>query len=328
MNLTATAVGPDAALSGPQPIAESAAMREVLAAVRDVAPTHTTVLLLGESGTGKEVLARLIHCRSARALGPFVSINCAAPGHEIEADLFGAQPEGTLAPAQAGTLLLDEIGELPGGLQARLVRSLQERSVERGASSPRIIAASGRDLAALVRGGQFRADLYYRLNVFPIRLPPLRERTEDVAGLAAQLIHEAATRLGLPAPRLTNAAVESLKAERFPGNVRELANLLERALVRCRASLLDARDLGLDSPAVPLAAPSPTALAYPPGLPLDLTALERLAIEEALRRVSGNRTHAARLLGIGLRTLRNKLRLWREAGLPVLPSSEPGEKAA
>ncbi len=365
MNLNAAVTSPvNAARREAEPVAVSPAMREVLAAARDVAPTPTTVLLLGESGTGKEILARYVHRHSPRYDRPYVAVNCAAlPSELLESELFGHERgaftgagerrSGRIELADKGTLLLDEISEMPLGLQAKLLRVLQEREIDRvGGQRPipvdiRVIATSNRDLAAMVRQGSFRADLYYRLNVFPIRLPPLRERLEDLPGLATQLIADLADQLGIAPPRLTDAAVASLQAERFPGNVRELGNLLERALVRGRGPFLDACHLGLggapannlasivglqqpgtpQSPQPPSGASAsavPVEALYPATMPLDLTMLERLAIEEALRRVSGNRTHAARLLGIGLRTLRNKLRQWREEGLPVPPSNEGG----
>jgi two-component system response regulator FlrC len=320
-------------------------MREALAAVLDVAPTPTTVLLLGESGTGKEVLARHVHARSQRSAGPWVAVNCAAlPAELLESELFGHERgaftgaaerrAGRFEQASGGTLLLDEVSELPLPLQAKLLRVLQEREIDRvGGQRPvpvdvRVIATTNRDLAAMVGAGQFRSDLYYRLNVYPVLLPALRHRPEDLLPLAERLLHEAAAELAREAPPLGLAARSALMDHPWPGNVRELRNLVERALVRCRGGEIEPRHLGLGAGALTLAGagtpPPPPAGLLPPHLPIDLGALERLAIEEALRRVHGNRTHAARLLGIGLRTLRNKLRAWREAGCPV----EPAEAAA
>jgi two-component system response regulator FlrC len=343
-----------------EPIAASAAMREVLDAASDVAATPTTVLLLGESGTGKELVARYVHARSGRS-GPWVAVNCAAlPAELLESELFGHERgaftgaserrAGRFETAHGGTLLLDEISELPLALQAKLLRVLQEREVDRvGGRQPirvdvRIVATSNRDLAEMVRRGEFRSDLFYRLHVFPIVLPPLRDRPEDVAALAPALLADAAARLGRPAPALSDAAFAALRRHPFPGNVRELRNVLERALVRCRGPVLDAAHLELGlrpvtpppppAPGAEPAPPAPAAGAFATGLPLDLGALERLAIAEALRRVGGNRTHAARLLGIGLRTLRNKLRAFRETGVdvePVVPAERhelPGGMAA
>jgi len=338
-------------------------MREVMAAVDDVAPANTTVLLLGESGTGKEVFARHIHRLSQRAAGPWVAVNCAAlPAELLESELFGHERGaftgaterriGRIEQADRGTLLLDEISEMPLPLQAKLLRVLQEREVDRvggGRTIPvdvRVIATSNRDLEEMVAQKLFRADLYYRLSVFPIALPALRERRDDIPALAQHLMAEIAERLGKPAPRLAPEAVACLQSHDYPGNVRELGNILERALVRCRATELSAEHLdrslrnaeGATSVAQPALAITTPAGALPAGLPIDLGQLEQLAIVEALRRVNGNRTHAARLLGISLRTLRNKLRAQREAaaeaGGQVLPIAEvdgdetwPGEVA-
>ncbi len=335
----------------PEPIAESPAMREALLAADDVAATPTTVLLLGESGTGKEVLARHVHARSLRGGGPWVAVNCAAlPAELLESELFGHERgaftgaaerrAGRFEQASGGTLLLDEVSELPLALQAKLLRVLQEREIDRvGGGRPvpvdvRIVATTNRDLSAMVASGHFRSDLYYRLNVYPIHLPPLRHRAEDVAPLAARLLAETAAEQGREPPVLSGAALQALQAHRFPGNVRELRNLLERALVRCRQGEIEPRHLGLGPATLSVAAACTSAAEaaalvsegqLPPHLPIDLGALEKLAIEEALRRVHGNRTHAARLLGIGLRTLRNKLKAWREAGLPV-PPADPAER--
>jgi len=361
--------------AAPAPVAVGPLMREVMEAAADVAPTPTTVLLLGESGTGKELVARFLHERSERP-GQWVAVNCAAlPGELLESELFGHERgaftgaterrAGRFEQAHRGTILLDEISELPLALQAKLLRVLQEREVDRvGGQRPlpvdvRVVASSNRDLGEMVRRGLFRSDLYYRLNVFPIVLPPLRERPEDVPALAAALLADAARALGRTAPALDPDGLAALAAHPFPGNVRELRNLLERALVRSRGAALTAADLRMGAVAVaansfgldgrPAAEPSrsrpwprecgqgstssPTsssspalhpsqaaAQAFAQGLPLDLSTLERLAIEEALRRVDGNRTHAARLLGIGLRTLRNKLRTWRQMGVEVEPA--------
>ena len=300
------------------PVGESAAMREVLSAARDVAATTATVLLCGESGTGKEVLARFIHARSARVRGPYVAVNCAAvPAELLESELFGHERGaftgaterrvGKVELAHGGTLLLDEVSEMPPQLQAKLLRVLQEREVDRvGGRAPvpvdvRVIATTNRDLDEQVRTGAFRADLYYRLSVFPISLPPLRARREDIPALARFLTAQIAAELGRPALELGEDALAALQRHPFPGNVRELGNVLSRALVRARGPVLSPADLTL-SPA-----PPPSGAFAAPELPLELAALERMAIAEALRRTGGNRTHAARLLGIGLRTLRARL---------------------
>jgi DNA-binding NtrC family response regulator len=335
------------------PVFQSAAMREIIAAAEDVAVANTTVLISGESGTGKEVLSRYIHQCSPRAKGPWVAINCAAlPADLLEGELFGHERGaftgaserriGRIELAHQGTLLLDEISELPFALQAKLLRVLQEREVDRvGGRRPvpvdvRIIATSNRTLASMVSAGQFRADLYYRLNVFPLALPPLRDRAEDIPGLAHELLRAVSQSLGRRPPVLADQALRALAHYAFPGNVRELSNILERALVRCRQPMLEEIDLALPpGPGAPAPAPAHGApadgslsilaeLAQPPGvggapapsfpagLPLDLAALEELAIAEALRVEGGNRTHAARRLGISIRTLRNKLGLYRQ----------------
>jgi len=331
----------------------SAAMREVMAAAEDVALASTTVLVSGESGTGKEVLSRYIHQCSSRAGGPWVAINCAAlPAELLEGELFGHERGaftgaterrlGRIEQADKGTLLLDEISELPLTLQAKLLRVLQEREVDRvGGRRPipidvRVIATSNRSLAEMVAAREFRMDLYYRLNVFPIVLPPLRERVEDIPALAEQLLQMVSSGLGRSAPVLSDEALRALGQYSFPGNVRELGNILERALVRCRRPILGPAELDLPNLAprargsVTMSPPASSSLAVAwstsatvlqtdahaegllEGLPLDLGALEKMAIAEALRREGGNRTHAARRLGISVRTLRNKLHLYRQ----------------
>jgi two-component system response regulator FlrC len=356
------------------PVARSSSMREVLAAAEDVAVGSTTVLILGESGTGKEIIARHIHRCSPRANQPWVAVNCAAlPSELLESELFGHERGaftgaadrriGRIEQADKGTLLLDEISEMPLPLQAKLLRVLQEREVDRvGGGRPisvdvRIIATSNRDLGEMVQRRQFRQDLYYRLFVFPIVLPPLRERPDDIPALTDHLLEKLSESLGRPAPTLSDSAMAALSAYRYPGNVRELGNILERALVRCRVPTLDlphlwpadsaerpvaARGdadapsaptpfLGQDNP--PAARPRfsggqlPERKFLPDGVPLDLASLERLAIQEALRRLNGNRTHAARLLGISLRTLRNKLRELRMRASSADGQTLPGNNA-
>lgn len=322
------------------PVMVSGAMRNVVACAADVAETDATVLLLGESGTGKEVVARFIHELSGRVAGPWVAINCAAlPADMLESELFGHEAgafagatnmrSGRIEQANGGTLLLDEVSELPLALQAKLLRVLQERQVDRvGGSAPvsvnvRIVATSNRDLRAEVVAGRFRADLYYRLCVFPIVIPPLRDRREDIEALARHFVVRLSQDLGRTPPVLSASALSTLDGYDFDGNVRELRNLIERALIRCRQPVLESTDFFFD-PRMPSnaegAAPEPPAKANVQAsgtwaLPIDLGELERMAIQEALRRVGGNRTHAARMLGISLRTLRNKLKAWRQAGV-------------
>jgi len=338
--------------AAPVPVALSAAMQDALGAADDVAASSTTVLILGESGTGKEILARYIHHRSRRTGGPWVAVNCAAlPPDLLEGELFGHERGaftgaierriGRIERASHGTLLLDEISELPLSLQAKLLRVLQEREVDRiGGARPvpvdvRIIATSNRSLKDMTARGEFRADLYYRLDVFSIALPPLRHRPEDISGLADELLGRLAATQGRAAPALGADARRALGDYHYPGNVRELGNILERALVRCRDQVLDLRHLeipgfaaaGLETtppsttfrgahPAPELAdmvseVTRPGDPVFPEGLTVHLPSLERLAIGEALRLEGGNRTRAARRLGVSLRTLRNKLREYR-----------------
>lgn len=343
----------------PAPIGHTQAMVDVLAAAEDVAPASTTVLLLGESGTGKEIFARYIHALSPRAQLPWVAVNCAAlPADLLESELFGHEKGsftgaserrvGRIEQADRGTLLLDEISEMPLPLQAKLLRVLQERELDRvGGSRPipidiRIITTSNRDLTAMVARGEFRADLYYRLSVFPITLPPLRQRRNDIPLLAEHLAMDIAIRLGRPTPSLSAEALDHLLTYDFPGNVRELANVLERALVRCHSAVLPVENIDAALRAVATSNlktvvsttdmeslqegerqdDSATRLkTIPLGLTLHLPSLERMAILEALRRVHGNRTHAARVLGISLRTLRNKIRGLKESEIISPPTT-------
>ncbi len=262
----------------------SPAMRHAIGAAVDVASAPTTVLLTGETGSGKEVLARFIHQMSARASLPVSVLS----GTSLDLE----QVETALK--HGGTVVLDEIAAIPMDTQGRLLTMLE------GAHASRVIATSHRDLRELVERGQLRSDLYYRLDVYPIVLPPLRERREDIGALADVLLARIATSLGRAPVKLTGEAMGLLESQRWPGNVRELANVLERASIRARGPIIEATDLGL------VTRPTDTS-SFPAYLPLDLVQLERIAIAEALRRTNGNRTHAARLLNIGLRTLRQKL---------------------
>jgi two-component system response regulator FlrC len=307
---------------------------------RRVARTDATVLVTGESGTGKEVVARFIHQHSARLRGPFVAINCAAiPENMLEALLFGHEKgaftgahesrPGKFEQAQGGTLLLDELGELAPGLQAKLLRVLQEREVERiGGRTPvrldvRVIATTNRDLRAEVRAGRFREDLYYRLSVFPLAGPPLRDRPKDLLALATYFL-SAAGAPGRPAPALDADATRALLAHAWPGNIRELQNLLQRALILADGRGIRAADLDFE----PAAAPAPAAAATTAGdLEENLQSVEGHLISDAIQR-AGTREGAAALLGISPRTLRYRIARLRDAGIPVPGARVPAHPRA
>ncbi len=288
----------------------------VLDMVDRVAGRDVAVLVTGESGTGKELVARRLHERSQRAAGPFVAVNCAAvPEALAESELFGHERgaftgadrvrEGRFEEADRGTLFLDEVGELPASLQSKLLRVLEERVVRRlggreeRAVDVRVVAATNRDLEEEVERGEFRRDLYFRLAVVPVHLPPLRDRRGDVAVLTRHLLGVLATRHGVPVPALEPAAAEALERYSWPGNVRELRNVLERAVVVRGGAVVRVADLAL-----------PAARSPGGGVPLDLDSREREAALEALRRSGGNRDAAAKLLGISVRTLYYRLRRW------------------
>jgi transcriptional regulator with GAF, ATPase, and Fis domain len=288
-----------------------------LAAVDDarkVAATGTTVLLTGESGTGKEVLARAIHQASARADGPFVAVNCAAlPETLVESELFGhergaftgadRQKPGRFELAAGGTLFLDEIGDLAASVQVKLLRVLQEREYQRVGGTAtlktdvRLIAATNRDLATDMAAGRFRSDLFYRLNVFTVRIPPLRERGDDVLLLAEHFIRDLSAEMGLSDVTLSRDAADVLRRYPWPGNIRELQNAIERALITCDGTLITAAHLGVrpaSEGSVPVAGP----VAPPAGPTNSLQEIERTAILDALRRTHGHKSRAAALLGI------------------------------
>jgi DNA-binding NtrC family response regulator len=289
-------------------------LRAALRLLSRVAPTESTVLLTGESGTGKELFAKALHELSARSSGPFVAVNCAAiPDSLVENELFGhekgsftgahRQQLGRFEVAAGGSLFLDEIGDLGLGVQSKVLRALEERTFERVGgretleADVRLVAATNRDLGAMVAAGDFRSDLFFRLDVFPIELPPLRERGDDVGALARHLLSRLAQRMDRPTPRLEAEAVELLAAQPWPGNVRQLANLLERALILDDAPVLTAA--GLRTLLSPRAEGD-----------------ERRAVEDALRETGGDRRQAAELLGMSYRTLMRRVHAYRLEGFP------------
>ena len=321
------------------PVACAPSSRRLVELARRVALSGCTVLVVGESGTGKEILARYIHRRSPRAGRPFVAVNCAAiPESMLEAMLFGyergsftgahAAHPGKFEQAQGGTLLLDEVTEMPLGLQAKLLRVLQEREVERlGGRTPvsldvRVIATTNRRLREEVAAGRFREDLYYRLNVFPLAIAPLRLRRDDVLPLAMQLL-TARCRPGEPIPALSAEAAHLLLTCDWPGNVRELDNLLQRALILVNGPVIRPEHIQFElaNEALQPAADAPTALSSRQdairSLAGSLVEAERDLILDALRTHQGSRREAAERLGISPRTLRYKLARLREAGIDV-----------
>ncbi len=312
-------------------VARSAKMQEVLAMVERVAATNSTVLLAGESGVGKDLIARAIHQHSRRASGPFVKINCAAiPENLLESELFGYERgafTGAVTPkpgkfelADKGTLFLDEIGDVPGSIQAKLLRVLQEREFERLGGTKtlkvdvRLVAATNRDLRAALEQGTFREDLYYRLNVVPINIPPLREHPEDIPYLIDHFIARFGRESGKSVTGITPEAMKLLMKFHWPGNARELENILERAVALSTGPVLEVGDIHLD---VSPAKASPSTAPFPPeGVTLEQ--FEEEIIREALRRANGNKSQAARLLGLSRNALRYRL---SNMGVPDEPET-------
>jgi len=323
-------------------IGDSPAMRAIWGLVGRAAATNATVLVGGETGTGKELVARRLHQLSARAAGPFVKVHCAAlPDALLESELFGfekgaftgaaARKAGRVELAQGGTLFLDEIGDVSAATQVKLLRVLQDRQYERLGGTEtrradvRFVAATHRDLPALVSRGTFREDLYYRLNVVRITLPPLRERLQELPELALHFAALAGRSHGLPPVVLADGAIGALQAERWPGNVRQLQNLIERLVVLNETGTITAEDVRreLSEQRVAPSVPQPLVVSVPGNGPstgttetsaIDLkgavSKAERRQIEKALLKSKGNRDLAARLLGISLRTLYYKLRVY------------------
>ena len=308
-------------------VGASAAAAEVKRQARRTAQTHSPVLLLGETGTGKELLAHAIHAASTRSRGPLVSVNIAAvPETLLEAEFFGVAPgaftgaerkgrDGKFKLADGGTLFLDEVGDMPLGIQAKLLRALQEGEIEPLGSNSllpvdvRIVAATSRDLLALVRAGQFREDLFYRLHVLPVKVPALRERVQDIPALVEVLLEDICGRNGQVQPELSHEAMALLMGQGWRGNVRELRNVLEQLMVRTESAQVDVAlvrsvlsDAGVDQIAPPAsssvpALPAPSGQATAP-LWVQVAELERQAVQAALQGTGGNKVAAARQLGI------------------------------
>ncbi|HZQ15000.1 MAG TPA: sigma-54 dependent transcriptional regulator [Pseudolabrys sp.] len=327
------------------------AMANVVKLAMQIAGSDASVLITGESGTGKEVLARFLHARSARAKKPFITVNCAAiPENLLESELFGhekgaftgalARRIGKFEEANGGTLLLDEISEMDVRLQAKLLRAIQERVIDRvGGNKPvavdiRIIATSNRNLTEAVREGKFREDLLFRLNVVNLKIPPLRERSADIGELATYFIKKYSDANGLPVRPLSAEASRALKTNRWPGNVRELENTLHRAVL-----LTSGPEIGVDGIMTPdgarLDAARSTGAAAQAAMAAEqvtrnlvgrtVAEVERDLILETLKHCLGNRTHAANILGISIRTLRNKLNEYAGDGVPIPPANGGGE---
>jgi DNA-binding NtrC family response regulator len=304
----------------PNVVARSVKMQEVLATVERVASTNSTVLLGGESGVGKDLIARAIHEKSRRASGPFIKINSSAiPENLLESELFGyekgaftgasASKPGKFELADKGTLFLDEIGDVPPAIQVKLLRVLQEREFERLGGTRtvkvdvRLIAATNRDLREALEQGTFREDLYYRLNVVPIDIAPLRQRKEDIPDLVNLFITRFAGDSGKPVKSITPEAMQILVNYHWPGNVRELQNIIERACALAKGTVLEASDIHLDSR--PAKAANSAGGFLPEGMTLEHW--EDEMIQEALRRANGNKSQAARLLGLSRNALRYRL---------------------
>lgn len=321
-------------------IGRSAAMREIFHTIERVGPARTTVLLAGESGVGKDLIARAIHQHSPRKNRAFVKINCTAlPENLMESELFGYEKgaftgatvnkPGKFELADGGTVFLDEIGDVPGNIQVKLLRILQERQFERLGSNltrsvdVRVIAATNVDLRAALEEGRFREDLYYRLNVVPLSIPPLRDRKEDIPFLAMHFVRKISNELGSVAKDISPAAMDRLIAHPWPGNVRELENTIERSLVLASGEVLQPADIRLEAPRHMPVANTPETPLLPEGETLEHW--EQMMIREALRRANGNKSQAARMLGLTRNALRYRL---SQMGLENGTSDEPGASDA
>jgi len=322
-------------------LTRSSSMEEVLSKARMVARSKAPVLIQGESGTGKELLARFIHRHSDRSAGPFVALNCAAlPETLLESELFGhekgafsgalSRKAGKFELAHGGTILLDEITEMALALQAKLLRVLQEGEVDRlGGTGPikvdvRVVATTNRDVLKAVREGKFREDLYFRLNVIPMRLPPLRERKGDALYLAQEFLKEFCTLYGKNGLEFASDVIEFIESYSWPGNVRELRNMIERGVLLAQNNSITRQILlaeqehgagGAENFSASGQAGPAGAAAHDREESFNLSDMEREMVKRALAKTQGNRTHAAKLLGISVRTLRNKLSEYRKMGL-------------
>jgi transcriptional regulator with PAS, ATPase and Fis domain len=318
-------------------VGEDAKLKQVTVSLRRAASTDTTVLLEGESGTGKELFARALHALSPRADGPFVAINCAAiPENLLETELFGhekgaftgasARKPGKFELAHRGTLFLDEIGDLPIALQAKILRALEEKAFERVGGTAllqvdvRVVAATNRNLKAAVAARQYREDLYFRLSVFPITIPPLRERPDDITMLAKHFIDKFCKDLNKKPLALADSAIDDLRAYEWPGNVRELQNCIERAVILTEGETIHARHLNLtfrgDREPAEASVESPWSQIDLSGSLTEatrriVTEVERRKIEQALREAAGNRNRAAEVLQIGFKQLLAKLKEYK-----------------
>ena len=326
-------------------------MSSTIKLAEQIAPSDASVLITGESGTGKEVMARFLHAKSRRSNEKFVSINCAAiPENLLESELFGHEKGaftgaatrriGKFEEANGGTLLLDEISEMATRLQAKLLRAIQEREIDRvGGNTPvkvniRLIATSNRDLEDSVKKGDFREDLYFRLNVFNLRMPALRERPGDIVPLAEHFIRKYAEANGVSAKAMTPQAVERLKGHHWKGNVRELENTMHRAVLLANGPMIELDNIMLTNARAEPAVVPPAATAQAgraatgdraPLVGRTVADVERDLIIDTLQHTLGNRTHAANILGISIRTLRNKLKQYSQEGVPI-PMPGEGER--
>lgn len=327
-------------------ISDDPAIRSVLEMADQVAPSNASILISGDSGTGKELMARYIHQKSLRKNGPYISLNCAAiPENLLESELFGHEKGaftgavgrriGKFEEATGGTLFLDEISEMDINLQAKLLRAIQEKEIDRiGSNKPvkvdiRLIATTNRDLEKEVKAGTFRQDLYFRLNVINLVLPPLRDRKSDIPKLAKFFIEKYATQNGVPVKALSEGALDKLLNHSWPGNIRELENIMHRAVLIGRGDQIGPEAIGVGHEnIVSNAAQSVQQNNAGPQTAADqlvgktVAEVEKDLIVKTLDKCLGNRTHAANILGISIRTLRNKLKQYTDEGTPIPASGE------